>query len=786
MTTALSHPAVILEHSGYIKSVQCSGSNLDISFTEKTAFDFAGKAWATERDFILSTYTDGCGTPKEQHTFWLIDHFETGSCDNCITAVVRYEIPTEDALHEVDVIWGQYTPDRSSHKGYGSNLRQRQDTSNRANSRDCGKAPSSKIDGFPTAACNSPTFDEDLDYAIGYFDFEEEKYSQSLQEFVPGLKDVSPENNEGFEPILDGETGLVRRQGGRWFGNFVAAAVKRTLKAASLNLKAVSNYVAQGASAVGQKVVNAIAVSPRFNLTVPAGVPLPDSLYSDSPWGKALKIYTRENSTENTATIKGGTLKGESTATLTVYCVGCGVRGAVRLNGRAKWALKDGLQSAVVQINGTLGAGFSLGLDSVIATEQVFDYPLGTVGVPGWQIYGVIIVGPSFGLSAVAELNIALAGQVLAGVNVTIPNFNATLDYVDGSNSTALNFVPEFDPVFNATAEITARFALGLALTFGVGLEIPAIKFKRTASVSNVPSIAASANYTASTTDEGVDGNEDCVNGIGYKIELLYNVFADLFGLAKYPLVSASYPLIEGCNLIGGNSTNSTANATATADAIDTEDDSESFDYLDTLSTDDTDNTLYDPVNESSLDVLAAEEKKPNNSQLVFPPETEFDIISDLSSNDELFAEANGNIYYASPNNGTIFASVSSLIEGDGAGRFLHYYPDVMSAYNVSRLRLSDEAYIPITAEFIALAPVNYDEDSNSPDIYVATDTAGGVFFPVTCDIQDQDSKAFIVADIEEGVETLRDPKLRYTVTGGIVEECYFLPWAAPPGSSNM
>lgn len=109
-----------------------------------------------------------------------------------------------------------------------------------------------------------------------------------------------------------------------------------------------------------------------------------------------------------------------------------------------------------------------------------------------------------------------------------------------------------------------------------------------------------------------------------------------------------------------------------------------------------------------------------------------------------------------------------------------------MSAYNVSRLRLSDEAYIPITAEFIALAPVNYDEDSNSPDIYVATDTAGGVFFPVTCDIQDQDSKAFIVADIEEGVETLRDPKLRYTVTGGIVEECYFLPWAAPPGSSNM
>lgn len=223
MTTALSHPAVILEHSDYIKSVQCSGSNLDISFTEKIAFDFAAKAWATEKDFILSTYTDGCGAPKEQHTFWLVDHFATGSCVNCITAVVRHEIATEDALHEVEVIWGQYTPDRSSPKGSRSKLRQRQDTSSGAGSKDCGEAPSSNIDGFPTATCNSPTFDEDLDDAIGYYDFTEAEYSQNLGKFAPGLDDLSSENNEGFEPIVDGGTRLVRRQGGRWFGNFVAA-----------------------------------------------------------------------------------------------------------------------------------------------------------------------------------------------------------------------------------------------------------------------------------------------------------------------------------------------------------------------------------------------------------------------------------------------------------------------------------------------------------------------------------------------------------------------------------
>ena len=108
-----------------------------------------------------------------------------------------------------------------------------------------------------------------------------------------------------------------------------------------------------------------------------------------------------------------------------------------------------------------------------------------------------------------------------------------------------------------------------------------------------------------------------------------------------------------------------------------------------------------------------------------------------------------------------------------------------MAAYNVSRFRLSNETHIPLTADFVGLAPVNYDNDSTTPDVYVAMDTVGGVFFPVTCDIQGQESKAFLVRDIEAGVTKLQDPSLRFTVTGGVVERCYFLPWAAPEGSAD-
>lgn len=171
---------------------------------------------------------------------------------------------------------------------------------------------------------------------------------------------------------------------------------------------------------------------------------------------------------------------------------------------------------------------------------------------------------------------------------------------------------------------------------------------------------------------------------------------------------------------------------------------------------------------------------------MAFPSDANYTSILDLSGIDELYADPEGNLLYAEPGNGTLFAVVSGYVEGDAANRFFHYYADTMRAYNVSRFRLSDEEHIPLTSDYVALAPLNYDARSTTPDVYIAIDTAGSVFFPVTCDIQDQPSKVFLVADVTTGIEKLQDPSLRYTVTGGRVQKCYVLPLAAPAGSADI
>ena len=76
----------------------------------------------------------------------------------------------------------------------------------------CGAPPSRMIDGFFTAACGSPTFDQDIDNEIGFLNFDSSDYSASLKDFAPGLSDDDNESdNEDFGPIERRRAALKRR-----------------------------------------------------------------------------------------------------------------------------------------------------------------------------------------------------------------------------------------------------------------------------------------------------------------------------------------------------------------------------------------------------------------------------------------------------------------------------------------------------------------------------------------------------------------------------------------------
>lgn len=125
--------------------------------------------------------------------------------------------------------------------------------------------------------------------------------------------------------------------------------------------------------------------------------------------------------------------------------------------------MKLSITKAEIGINGNLKAQAALGMHAEGKYEKnyvknIFSYPVPDAGVKVGrelftayfsptldtdslsQIGNLLIVGVIVSLDATADISISAEADVLAGVSLTIANFNANLDMVDSSKSGVSGF----------------------------------------------------------------------------------------------------------------------------------------------------------------------------------------------------------------------------------------------------------------------------------------------------------------------------------------------------------
>lgn len=150
--------------------------------------------------------------------------------------------------------------------------------------------------------------------------------------------------------------------------------------------------------------------------------------------------------------------------------------------------------------------------------------------------------------------------------------------------------------------------------------------------------------------------------------------------------------------------------------------------------------------------------------------------ITDVTATLQLQPGADGNLNLTQSSSAVSFnnwATQDNVVSGDTNGRYLIYYPNVMQEYGVSRIRLAAWGSIPIGATLITLSQITVDGNNS---MFLAVDTLGNSFYPVVCLFSSaQTNKVFLSSDASAGLTTLADSSLRYTVTGGVVDECSVL-----------
>ncbi|KAJ8604624.1 hypothetical protein MRB53_041722 [Persea americana] len=234
-----------------------------------------------------------------------------------ILAKVQEEIAIENALLEVSLIWGTYSPPGASatpvstssgtSSGPASSSRTSPSGPSSSNGASCGPAPATVVDGFPTANCGDVNFDKLLDDALGYYDFSDAAFNATYPQFFPGISLDDPEPDiDDFGTTND----LVKRgrilNGLKAIGRGVKKVVKVVVKVATIPLRVAAATIRR-IPGVGDFIVDKTSYNPERSSTNPIALgPKNEDL---SPWGMATLIYSKPPST------------GKTQADINLFCV---------------------------------------------------------------------------------------------------------------------------------------------------------------------------------------------------------------------------------------------------------------------------------------------------------------------------------------------------------------------------------------------------------------------------------------------------------------------------------
>ena len=545
-----SYPSIVLDHSIFILDVVCEAGTLHGRFNSSYPFLFAQDTWQTDEDVLLVTSAASCGNDAAQNAFFLAHTISFQESALSFEALGQL-VELKDVFADLNIDFGNITttaaPDQEEEA--------------------CGSPSAESLHGLPAVGCGA-NFDKTLDDKLGY-------YSEGGRDVQAVLALAAPTEEakkikaryslgEFFGDVWDAGKKIVGKaveyvaETGRKIGNAVGDALDAAGKFIVNGAKAIAKAaVALAVNAV--KLVGFIVTGEYENsLTLPVNLGPPSSMESDSPWGKAFKMYTfkmgeddeKFSATQTLLDNLVGELIGEPEPEpgIEIFCVNCGARGSVKATGKISATPLSGVKEAKIGISGNMYIGMYLGVNGFAKWEKEWEKEIFSKGLPGWSIPGIVTLGPKISLSGKFTLGVEAEGQVLTGASLTWPAFEANLDLKNPRNSNQKGWTPNIDHVFQVHGGVTATAALGLPVSLWFGIDILNGVFKEGIALVDTPAITGTAEFEINAgTEEISAGTDECL-GIAWDIKLTNEITLEVDNGPEWKLAEwASPALAEGC-----------------------------------------------------------------------------------------------------------------------------------------------------------------------------------------------------------------------------------------------
>ena len=354
----------------------------------------------------------------------------------------------------------------------------------------------------------------------------------------------------------------------------VAVVVQKVVEVVKKAIEVVVSVAVAVAKVTVALAVNAIklvafAITGQYenSLTLPISIGAPANVLVDSPWGRAFKVYTfkmgKDNEKFSASQAVLDNLVEEFIGVpnpepgIEIFCVNCGIRGAVTATGKINATPLSGVKEASFGINGNMYAGLYLGVNAFTKWEKEWEKEIFSKGLPGWSIPGIVTIGPKLILSAKAMIGAEAEGQLLTGGSLTWPDFHATLDMVNPARSSQGGWKPIVDTTFQVRGAVEATAGIGLPVKLWFGIDILEGTFKKGAALVDTPALVATAEFEVNVgTEDTSVGNDECM-GIAWDISITNEVSLEIDDGPEFTLHEWAGPtLAKGCvgrSLPGGD-----------------------------------------------------------------------------------------------------------------------------------------------------------------------------------------------------------------------------------------
>lgn len=216
----------------------------------------------------------------------------------------------------------------------------------------------------------------------------------------------------------------------------------------------------------------------------------------------------------------------ETNGDLSLYCVDCEFAGSATILGEIDVNIALAKVNKVqVGINADFSADLNLGIEASAKIQRSFEQQLTRVGLSGFTVNGLVVVGPYVSISVAAHAGIQASGEILLGTTAKWNDVKVVLDALDIKKSSGSAPTPTFGPRAQASGEIGVEASLGLPLQLGVGIDVLNGVFSADVALEDEPSITATAGFkgavNVSTAGlESEPSDKSCLGvswGIGFK-----------------------------------------------------------------------------------------------------------------------------------------------------------------------------------------------------------------------------------------------------------------------------